>query len=240
MTDGTEGKANDVVIPEAIATVVEAMWTHVWEVEPPAPTAPDGETAEWYADAVGYCDSRAEILTDARSLLTAYAREIASPRPPMGELAAAQGISITSLRRRYNETHVVALRHLVDETGTIDEIIAPFRTLYDDHLRHTSSSRDDEISKRHEMAQLYAAHEIQLAEQIGIYAPRRAPTESREPEDKLRSRRTYDNSPFEPGKLYPGRRRRLLSEYNPRIMEDALQAGNPQLLDAWHIWTKAR
>lgn len=238
MTVGRVSKADKVVVPESIAAVVEAMWTNVWEVEPPGPTAPDGETEQWYADAVAYCDSRAAILTDARALLTAYAREIADPRPSMGKLAAAQGISITSLRRRYNSDQVSALQHLVNETGTIDQVIAPFPTLYDDHLRHISASRDDEITKRHEMARLYAAHELQLAEQIGITEPSSALLKKWGPGQTLPAPQIGNHSPFEPGKLYPGRRRRLLADYNPRIMEDALLGSNSHLLDTWRNWAK--
>lgn len=237
MANGRVSRADGVVVPEVIAAVVDAMWTNVWEFEPPGPTAAEGETEEWYADAVSYCDSRAEILTDARSLLTAYAREIAEPRPSMGELAAAQGISITSLRRRYNEAQVQALRHLVHETGTIDEIISPFRTLYDDQLRHTAANRDSEIDKRHEMARLYATHEFRLAEQIGITGPTDLHSKALKEGNFLPSPSYGDKTPFESGKLYPRRRRRLLSEYNPRIMEDALSASSPELLDLWQSWT---
>lgn len=236
MTGADRPGTREAFIPEAVAAVVEALWTQAKDGEPPEPTSPNGETEDWFAAAVQYSDSRASILTDVRAMLTAYARELAQPRPNMGRLAAAQGISITSLRRRYNDAQVNALRHLTAGTGLIDDIIAPFTSIYDEHLLYISDARDKEIDQRSEMGKLYAAHEYRLAEQIGADPLVGAPL-SLDPEyGGPAIPNLAQKSKFESGKLYPGHRRRLISDYNPRVMQDALKESNSELLNLWNEW----
>lgn len=229
----------DLAIPEELAHVTETLWSHVWEVEPPTPTSPDNETAEWFASAVEYSESRINVLTDVRSLLTAYARELSDPRPSMKTLAAAQGISSTSLRRRYTDAQVNAIRLLLAKNAPIDHIIEPFPTLHDEHLRHIDEvdSFDEEIERRNKLARLYAMHECKLASHIGIELPdspyiRDVANGKRIPAPSFSNR-----SAFKVGQLYPGRRRRLLKDYNPRIMEDALAHADSDLQKSWRDWT---
>lgn len=226
----------DLAIPEELARVTETLWSHVWEVEPPPPTSPDNETADWFSSAVEYSESRINILTDVRSLLTAYARELSNPRPSMKTLAAAQGISSTSLRRRYTDAQVNAIRLLLAKNAPIDHVIAPFPTLYDEHLRHIDEvdSFGKEIEKRNQLARLYAMHECKLATQIGIEIPNSPYIHEIAKGNRTPAPSFSDRSAFKPGQLYPGRRRRLLREYNPRVMEDAISDADPELRDLWN------
>lgn len=221
-------------VPDAVAIVVSRLWARVHRLEPPRP---QDLGYAWINGGVKHSTMANEALIDARSILTAFAREVASPRPALGDLARAQGISLSALRRRYTPAQAESIKHLVNDTGTIDEILEPFKSLFDVDLRDVSALRDEEIATRDTIAELYAQREDLLAEQIG--AETRADLTPPDGAEDLQPPFPpyYDKPEFKAGKLYPGRRRRLLSEYNPRVMFDALESAPPILKSQWLAWT---
>lgn len=237
MRDASGEPATSPPVPEEIAQVVEAMWTGVWEFEPPPPDSVQGESWSWLTDAVEYSSSRAQILIDVRALLTAYAREIADPRPSMANLAAAQGIAISTLRRRYNEDQVEAVRHLIANNGLVDDIIGPFPSLYEAALYKTSPERDRELNARYEMAVLYGQYEIELAKAMGIPIPQNNWLNSRDDRQVAPTPAYPPHGQIDHETLYPGVRRRLLTQYNPHIMDRALSEARPSLHSQWKLWT---
>lgn len=220
-------------VPAPISTVVARLWRRASQLEPPMPQEVG---YAWLNSGVAHSTIASEALIDARSILTAFAREVANPRPTLGDLARAQGVSLSTLRRRYSLEQVDAVRHLIEGTGYIDDIIRPFNSLFDLDLRGISTARDEELDARNAIAEAYAQREDDLAEQIGLNT-RADLTPPVGAEDSLPPFPEYYEKPsFEQGKLYPGRRRRLLSEYNPRIIADALRNASPSIRTQWAAW----
>lgn len=220
-------------VPPPIATVVTRLWHRASRLEPPKPLEIG---YSWLNSGVAHSTIASEALIDARSMLTAFAREVANPRPTLGDLARAQGVSLSTLRRRYTPEQVDAVRHLINDTGYVDDIIRPFASLFDLDLRGISTERDQELDDRNAVAEAYAQREDALAEQMGL-ATRADLTAPAGAEDLLPPLPAYYEKPtFETGKLYPGRRRRLLTEYNERILADALDASAPELKERWASW----
>ncbi|MFC7375936.1 hypothetical protein ACFQRD_11730 [Brachybacterium sp. GCM10030268] len=209
-------------VPPAVAQAAIRLIEHSRQFRIPVP-ADIGY--DWAISAVDESTLSIRALSDARSLLTAFLREIADPRPSMKELAKAQSISPTTLRRRYKPEHVTAIKHLIDNSGRIDDILRPFDMLFDFDLAGISEERDQELAIRDKLAKAYEAVEVSLAGTIGIPIP-----------DEFDEENPYYLDPaFESNTLHPRRRRRLLSDYKEKIMDEAL-VNDPELAEIWKQW----
>ena len=64
-----------------------------------------------------------DVASDLRSVITAYAHVFQKPRPNFSELAAAQGISSTGIRRRYTGQTVEALKQILGADPDLKAIL---------------------------------------------------------------------------------------------------------------------
>lgn len=206
-------------VPPGVAMVAVRLIRRSQQSEVPVP---DDFGYNWLIRAVRETTLAIQALSDARAILTAYSREFADPRPSMTDLASAQGISPTTLRRRYKTAQVESLKSLLESTGTIDDIIRPFPSLFDRDLQGVSEELDEEIAIRDRIAAAYEVEEIALAKKIGVPIPSNDDTDP-----------YYADPIFEKTHLYPKRRRRIMGDYNERIMEDVL-SGHPDLYKYWN------
>ncbi|GAA1328816.1 hypothetical protein GCM10009592_17270 [Brachybacterium rhamnosum] len=209
-------------VPPAVAQAAVRLIEHSRQFQVPEPS---DIGYDWAISEINHASLSMLALSDARSLLTAYFREIADPRPSMTEVAKAQSISPTTLRRRYTPNHVAAIKHLIEGTGQIDDILGPFDMLFDLDLAGLSKARDEEIAIRDQLAEAYEVVEVSLARKLGPSIP-----------DADEENPYYLDPVFERNILHPRRRRRLLTDYNENIMRDAI-SGNAVLTQIWKQWT---
>lgn len=83
---------------------------------------------------------------DYRSIFNAYTHKFHLPRPPIGELASAQGTITQSFARRYTDKTVEAVKALLSDTPDLEALRAGIRTLGFNDLQGISPQLDQAIA----------------------------------------------------------------------------------------------
>ncbi|MFT4052618.1 MAG: hypothetical protein QM677_10285 [Microbacterium sp.] len=83
---------------------------------------------------------------DYRSVFNAYTHKFHQPKPPIGELAAAQGAITQSFAKRYTPKTVEAIEALLSPEPDLDAIRAGIRALGFEDLRGISAPLDEAMA----------------------------------------------------------------------------------------------
>lgn len=83
---------------------------------------------------------------DYRSLFNAYTHKFHQPKPPIGELAAAQGAITQSFAKRYTPKTVAAIEALLSTEPNLDALRVGIRALGFEDYRGVSEPLDQAIS----------------------------------------------------------------------------------------------